>query len=158
MTRDELKAYIAQNYGDKMTFLESGKFDPFYKIEAGDWLSICQRLRDDAELKFDYLCNLGATDTGTQFEVVCSLASIAKSHRIDFKFALPYENAAIDSVQTVWPGSNWYEREIWELYGINIRDHGNLKRFLLPDDWDQGNPMRKNWTAPDFIKMPDITV
>ena len=158
MTRDEVKAYVAGHFGDKMTLLESGKYDPFYKIEAADLLSICQRLRDDAELKIDYLCNLGATDTGTQFEVVYNLASIAKSHRIDIKFVLPYENAEIDSVQTIWPDANWFEREMWELYGINIRNHGNLKRFLLPDDWDQGNPMRKNWTAPDFIKLPDIMV
>ncbi|MBI5267237.1 MAG: NADH-quinone oxidoreductase subunit C [candidate division Zixibacteria bacterium] len=158
MTRDEIKVYIAGQYGDTMTLLESGKSDPFYKIDPSNQLSICRRLRDDAELKFDYLCNLGATDTGTQFEIVYSLASIEKSHRLDFKFAIPYDNAEIDSVQTVWPGANWFEREIWELYGMMIRNHGNLKRFLLPDDWNQGNPMRKNWTAPDFIKLPDTMV
>lgn len=156
MTRDDLKAYIAANFGDKMTLLESGKFDPFYKIEAGDLVTLSKSLRDDPSLKFDYLCNLGGTDTGTNFEVVYSLASIALSHRIDFKIIMPYENAAVDSVQTIWPAANWYEREMWELYGIDIRNHGNLKRFLLPDDWDQGHPLRKNWTAPDFIKLPEV--
>ncbi len=156
MTRDDLKAYIAANFGDKMTLLESGKFDPFYKIEANDLVTLSKSLRDDPSLKFDYLCNLGGTDTGTNFEVVYSLASIALSHRIDFKIIMPYENAAVDSVQTIWPAANWYEREMWELYGIDIRNHGNLKRFLLPDDWDQGHPLRKNWTAPDFIKLPEV--
>lgn len=156
MTRDEIKAYIATNFGDKMTPLESGRFEPFYKIEAADLLAICRKLRDDVQLKFDYLCNLGGTDTGIQFEIVYSLASIANSHRLDFKIIMPYENAAVDSVQKVWPGANWYEREMWELYGIDVRNHGNLKRFLLPDDWDQGHPMRKNWTAPDFIKLPEV--
>ena len=156
MTRDELRAHIAAHYAGKMTPLESGKVEPFYTIEAGDLLSTCWALRDDSQLKFDYLCNLGGTDTGTQFEIVYSLASIALSHRIDFKIVMRYENAAVDSVQSVWPGANWYEREMWELYGIGVRDHGNLKRFLLPDDWDQGHPMRKNWTAPDFIKLPEV--
>jgi NADH:ubiquinone oxidoreductase subunit C len=45
---------------------------------------------------------------------------------------------------------------MWELYGINIRNHGNLKRFLLPDEWDQGYPMRKDWDAPDFKRMPEV--
>lgn len=156
MTRDDLKVYIAANFGAKMTLLESGKFDPFYKIEAGDVVALCKTLRDDPNLKFDYLCNLGATDTGTNFEIVYSLASVALSHRIDFKIVMPYENAAVDSVQTIWPAANWYEREMWELYGIDIRNHVNLKRFLLPDDWNQGHPMRKNWTAPDFIKLPEV--
>lgn len=156
MTRDDLKAYIAANFGAKMTLLESGKFDAFYKIEASDLVTLCKALRDDQNLKFDYLCNLGGTDTGTNFEIVYSLASIALSHRIDFKIVMPYENAAVDSIQTIWPAANWYEREMWELYGIDIRNHGNLKRFLLPDDWDQGHPMRKNWTAPDFIKLPEV--
>jgi NADH:ubiquinone oxidoreductase subunit C len=156
MTRDELKAYIAEHYSDKMTLLDTGRFEPFYKIEARNLLTVCQMLRDDDELKFDYLCNMGATDTGTQFEIVYNLASIAKNHRLDFKIVMPYENAEVESVQTIWPGVNWYEREMWELFGINVRNHGNLKQFLLPDNWDQGNPMRKNWTAPDFIKLPEI--
>lgn len=156
MTRDEVKAYIAATFGDQMTLLETGRYDPFYRIEPGNLLALCQTLRDDDRLKFDYLCNLGGTDTGTNFEVVYSLASISGNHRIDFKFSLPYEGAEVESVQTIWPGANWFEREMWELYGIHIRNHGNLKRFLLPDDWNQGHPLRKNWTAPDFIRLPEI--
>jgi NADH:ubiquinone oxidoreductase subunit C len=45
---------------------------------------------------------------------------------------------------------------MWELYGITPRNHPDLRILLLPDDWNQGNPMRKNWTAPDFIKMPEL--
>jgi len=69
---------------------------------------------------------------------------------------MPYENAEIDSIQEFWAGANWHEREVWELFGINIRNHGNLTRFLLPDDWNQGFPMRKNWDAPDFVRMPEL--
>ena len=62
----------------------------------------------------------------------------------------------MDSVQEIWPGANWYEREMWELYGFEIKNHGNLKRFLLADDWDQGFPMRKDWDAPDFVRFPEL--
>ena len=46
---------------------------------------------------------------------------------------------------------------MWELFGLDVRNHGNLTRFLLPDDWDQGHPMRKDWDAPDFVRLPEFT-
>ncbi|PWB67730.1 hypothetical protein C3F09_13005 [candidate division GN15 bacterium] len=158
MTKDELKAYIASRYSDKLTPLDLGRYDLLYAADAATFKDLALALRDDAELKFDYLLNLGGIDTKDHFEIIYNLGSIAKNHRIDIKLSLPYENAEVDSVQEIWPGANWFEREMWELYGINVRGHGNLKRFLLPDDWNQGHPMRKNWTAPDFIKLPETNV
>ena len=156
MTKDELKSYLENNFKDKLTILDTGRFDLMCEIKKDDLLEICKALRDDANLCFDFLCNLNGTDTTEHFEVVYSIASISKKHRLDFKFSLPYENAEVDSIQEIWPAANWYEREMWELYGINIKNHDNLTRFLLPDDWDQGHPMLKNWDAPDFIRFPEI--
>jgi NADH:ubiquinone oxidoreductase subunit C len=156
MTKDELKAYIAYRYGDRLTPSELGRYDLLYVAEASTFKELARALRDDDQLKFDHLLNVGGIDTKERFEVIYNLGSIAKNHRIDIKLSLPYENAAVDSVQEIWPGANWFEREMWELYGIDVRGHNNLKRFLLPDDWNQGHPMRKNWTAPDFIKLPEV--
>ncbi|MCK4460604.1 MAG: NADH-quinone oxidoreductase subunit C, partial [candidate division Zixibacteria bacterium] len=88
--------------------------------------------------------------------VVYSLSSITNNLRLDFKLVLPYDEAVVDSVKDIWTAADWHEREIWELYGIDINNHDNLKRFLLPDDWDQGFPMRKDWDAPDFVRMPEL--
>jgi NADH/F420H2 dehydrogenase subunit C len=156
MTKDELKAYISSHFDGKLTLLDTGRHDPMFLIKAEDLLEVCRALRDDENLRFDNLCNLGGVDTKENFEVVYNLASIYKNLRLDFKLVLPYEGAEVDSVQEIWPGANWYERELWELYGINVRNHGNLKRFLLPDDWNQGHPMRKDWSAPDFIRLPEV--
>ena len=156
MTFDELKSYIADKYGSMMTLLDTGRYEPVFEIKAGQLLEVARALRDDENLQFDYLCNLGGTDTRENFEIVYSIASIYKKHRLDFKIIMPYEHAEIESVQEIWPAANWYEREMWELFGINVKNHGNLKRFLLPDDWDQGHPMRKDWDAPDFIRMPEL--
>jgi NADH:ubiquinone oxidoreductase subunit C len=155
MDREGLRGYIAANYADLLTPLENGRHDLWYAFQIGKVVEICRRLRDDETLKFDFLCNIGAIDTGERFEIEYNLTSTSTKLRIDLKTTLPYENAEIDSVQEVWPGANWHEREIWELYGINIRNHNDLRRFLLPDDWDQGFPMRKDWDAPDFIRMPE---
>jgi len=155
MTKDELTNYISNTYGSQLKALDTGRYDPMFEIEPQNLVKICQALCDDDKLKFNFLCNIGAVDTTEKFEVVYSIASLPNKLRLDFKFSLPYENAEIDSIQEVWSGANWHEREIWELYGINVRNHDNLTRFLLPDDWDQGFPMRKDWDAPDFIRMPE---
>jgi len=155
MDFEALKQHIAANYPE-MTLLETGKCEPMYEIKPGDLVATCQKLRDDDKFKFDFFCNLGGVDTTERFEAVYQIASTITKARVDFKVILPYDNAVIDSVQTVWPAANWYEREMWELYGIDIKNHGNLKRFLLPDDWDQGYPMRKDWDADDFIRMPEL--
>lgn len=155
MDRDGLKNHIAANYAELLTPLETGRHDLWYEVKPSQLVEVCRRLRDDAALKLDFFCNMGGIDTGEQFEVEYNLTSTKTKIRLDFKLTLPYDNAEVDSVQEIWPGANWYEREVWELYGIHIRNHNNLTRFLLPDDWDQGHPMRKDWDSPDFIRMPE---
>ena len=156
MTKEELKNYIESNFAGKLTYLESGKYDLFFELKASDLISVCQALRDDDTLKFDYLCNISGFDNSENYGAVYDLASTTNKLRLDLKVTLPRENPELDSIQTVWPAANWYEREIWELYGIHIKNHDNLTRFLLPDDWDQGHPMRKDWDAPDFIRFPEL--
>ncbi len=156
MTKEELKAYIVDHFEGKLTFLDTGRHDPMFQIAPADLLTVARALRDDVNLRFDFLCNMGGVDTREQFNVVYSLCSISNNLRLDFKLILPYEHAEVDSVQEIWAGANWHEREMWELYGIHVRNHNNLKRFLLPDDWNQGYPLRKDWDAPDFVRLPEF--
>ena len=156
MTKEELKSYIELHYSSELSYNESGKYDLLFVAEASHIVALCEKLRDDSELLFDYFCNLSAADTTENFEMIYNIGSTKKKIRLDIKVILPHDDPKIDSVQTVWPAANWYEREAWELYGIQINNHDNLKRFLLPDDWDQGYPMRKDWDAPDFIRFPDL--
>ena len=155
MTRQELESYIVEKYGDLMKPLETGKYDPLFVVEVDKLVEVAQKLKADENLKFDFLCNACGVDTGQNFEAVYNIASMTKNLRLDFKVILPYDKAEVDTLQSVWPAIGWYEREMWELYGINVKNHGNLTRFLLPDDWDQGFPMRKNWDAPDFVRLPE---
>lgn len=156
MTKEALQSCITERFANKLTLLECGRYDLMYEVSAGDLLEVAGRLRDDDELTFDFLCNLGAVDTGETFEVVYSLASITKGHRLDFKVIVPYEKAQVQSLIPVWPGANWYEREMAELYGIDVLNHSNLAPLLLPETWDEGYPMRKNWDSPDFKRLPEV--
>lgn len=156
MTNDELKSYLESKYSDKFTLLDSGRYDLIGEVKAENLLSFSRAIADDENLKYDYICNIGGSDTGENFEAVYSVASVSKKLRLDFKVILSYENPELESVQAVWKGANWHEREMWELFGFNIKNHNDLKCFLLPEDWDQGHPMRKDWDSPDFVRFPEL--
>jgi NADH-quinone oxidoreductase subunit C len=157
MDRNELTTYLTEKFPDKIELLESGPVEPFFLLKnKDDLLDFCLNIKNDIKIEMDFLCNIAAVDTGEMFELVYSVASVRHNIRFDFKITMPFEGAEIESVQKIWPAANWHEREIWELFGINILNHDNLKRFLLPDDWDQGYPMRKDWDAPDFERLPEF--
>ena len=156
MTQQELTPYLQANFDGKLTLLDTGRAEPMFEIKAADLLEVAHKLRDDLQLKFDYLCNLGGVDTGQRLEVVYSIASTAKHLRMDFKVVVDSEHPSIDTLTPVWPAANWYEREMFELYGFEVRNHPDMRPLLLPEGWNQGHPMRKNWDAPDFVRMPEL--
>jgi len=156
MTQQELTPYLQANFDGKLTLLDTGRAEPMFEVKPDDLLSVTRRLRDDLQLKFDFLCNLGGVDTGQRLEVVYSIASTTKHLRMDFKVVLDSANPSINTITPVWPAANWYERELYELYGFEVKNHPDMRPLLLPEDWNQGHPMRKNWDAPDFIRMPEL--
>jgi NADH-quinone oxidoreductase subunit C len=108
-------------------------------------LQVCLCLRDFQQ--FVRLADLTAVDwhpREPRFEVVYHLHSIEKNQRVRLKCRLPGTAAAIDSVTSVWRGADWHEREVFDLFGIVFRGHPNLKRIMLPEDWE-GHPLRKDY-------------
>jgi len=107
---------------------------------------VCAFLRDDPELCFDFLSDLTAVDWLTRvprFDVIYNLYSIEKNHRVRLKVRLE-QDQSVESVTSVWSGANWCEREVFDLFGIRFENHPNLKRILMPDDWE-GHPLRKDF-------------
>jgi NADH-quinone oxidoreductase subunit C len=108
------------------------------------FLDIAQYTRD--EEKFDYLVDLTAVDwpkRDKRFDVVLNLYSFAKNERLRIK-ALAAEGERVPTVESVWPTANWLEREVYDMFGIVFEGHSNLKRLLLPEEW-QGYPLRKDY-------------
>ena len=107
-------------------------------------VEIALHLRDDE--KFDMLADLTAVDwpkREKRFDVVLNLYSFSKNERLRLKvWAADAEN--VPSVVSVWPTANWQEREVFDMFGIVFSGHPNLKRILLPDEW-QGYPLRKDY-------------
>lgn len=155
MTKDEMTAYLQENYSGELEFIETKQPEPYMIVKSDELVDFARFLHDDIKLLMTFMMNLAAVDTGETFEIVYNVCSYRLKHRLLFKIILDHDRPEFKTVKGVWPAADWYEREIWELFGINVIGHPNLKRFLLPDDWDQGNPLRKDWVGRDVIPFPE---
>jgi NADH-quinone oxidoreductase subunit C len=117
------------------------------EIAPGKIVSVCGFLKYDQQ--FIRLSSVTAVDwypSEPRFEVVYHLHSIERKSRIRLKCRLASENPEIESVTGVWRSANWYEREVWDLFGIRFSGHPDLKRIMLPADWE-GHPLRKDYSV-----------
>jgi len=108
-------------------------------------VAVCRYLKE--HLKFVRLSGLSCIDRypmEPRFEVFYLLHSIERNERLRLKVALPGGNPVVDSVVPVWTGADWYEREAFDLFGVQFTGHPNLKRLMMPEDWD-GHPLRKDF-------------
>lgn len=112
----------------------------------------CAILRDSTDCPFNYLCDITAVDwypSEPRFEVVYHLLSIGKKERVRLKVRLDGSSAAIESVTSVWPSANFFEREVFDLFGVRFTGHPNLKRIMMPDNWE-GHPLRKDYPVEGY--------
>ena len=128
--------------------LTGGKYDRgelTLEIAPGQIVSVCNFLKYDE--KFIRLSSVTAVDrypAEPRFEVIYHLHSIEKNQRLRLKCRLRGEDPVIESVTPVWRAANWYERELFDLFGVKFLNHPNLRRIMMPDDWD-GHPLRKDY-------------
>lgn len=137
-----------------------GKMDivqPWIGVSGDAIKESCTYLRDDERLKFDYLSCLSAVDYNDgKLGVVYHLTSMSLRHKIVLKALCTKENPHVQSVADVWGTANWHEREAFDLIGVIFDGHPDLRRILLPYDWE-GHPLRKDYKVPEFydgMKVP----
>ncbi|HEX5706531.1 MAG TPA: NADH-quinone oxidoreductase subunit C [Pyrinomonadaceae bacterium] len=137
------------------------------RVATASVVEVCRTLRGDAETPFDYLCDVTCVHlperTEAPFDVVYNLYSIRGNARVRLKAAAD-ESTGVESVTVVWPAANWMEREVYDLFGVTFRNHPDLRRLLLPSDWE-GHPLRKeyplhfvenNWTTKHLPEFTDV--
>jgi len=126
------------------------------KVAADQVHGLFQFLVENPDLKVNYLSSITAVDKTDHIEIIYHISSVETKLKLTVKTTVERLGGKIDSIQDIVPPANWFEREIWELYGVDFNGHPNLTRFLLPEDWDQGNPMLRDWDGPDFVRMPEV--
>lgn len=128
------------------------------KISAPDLVRVMDTLFRHENTYFDMLSCITGVDNGEQaatMEVVYNLYSIPFNHHLMVKVLLPREKPEIESVCHIWKTANWQEREIYDMYGIQFQNHPDLRRILMPADWE-GYPLRKDYKHQAYYR--DIKV
>jgi len=108
---------------------------------------ICRFLFSDPDIHMNFLadlCGADYPDREERFEVVYNLYSIKYNHRLIIKALVPENDLTIDSVVPIWIGADWHEREACDMFGIVFNGHPDLRRILMPEDWE-GYPLRKDY-------------
>ena len=158
-----LKEQFGEAIGEASEFLGQVSV----QVDRERLVDVCDYLRTSEETQFDYLSDLTCVHYpergATPFEVVYNLFSIDLNHRIRLKVQTD-ETVGVASATSVWPAANWLEREVYDLFGVPFSGHPDLRRLLLPPDWD-GHPMRKDyalefvenaWTAKHLPEMTEV--
>lgn len=132
---------------------EAGGFGPgLGPVPAGEWASTAEKLR--AALGFDVLEDYTALDAGERLVLVLHLLRSADpADHLTVKAEVPRDAAEAPSLAAVFGCAEWYEREIFDLFGVRFAGHPDLRRILLPEDWT-GHPLRKDYADDRILKRP----
>jgi NADH/F420H2 dehydrogenase subunit C len=152
MTKDELKIKLT-NLLPTAVFDESGEWVNVLVL-PGEWKGFAKQIRSSNELNFNYLFCLTCVDWKTHFNMVYHLSSsTARENNIVVKVKLDRTNPEIETVCDIWLTAELHEREVYEMFGVNFLHHPDLRKLILPDDWE-GYPLRKDYEDPiNMIKL-----
>jgi NADH-quinone oxidoreductase subunit C len=153
MTKEEIANSFQDKFPEKIEEIPFVGVDVAFKVESDLILDVCRFAKETPELDFDLLACLSCVDFIDHMELVYNLFSFTHKHKIAIKVSLPRDRE-IDSITPVWNAANWHEREIAELFGMTFRNHPDPRPILLPEGWDEGYPMRKDWEGKDFVRLP----
>lgn len=171
---------LKDRFGDAVIELQQPDIEPIIQVAPEALADIAGFLKNDPELLCDYLmCITGVdipppapkkrktaeraggaaqkeeSDTpeeAYECAVIYHMYSFARRHRVTMKAQMPREGATVPTVTHLWQAANWHEREAYDLLGVNFEGHPDLRRILLPDDWE-GHPLRKDYEVQEFYNI-----
>jgi len=149
--RPEVAALLARHAAN----VAGAKFD---RNELTIWVDrtalreACLTLRNDPQLQYNALADVTCVDwypREPRFEVVYQLFSTTNKKYLRLKVRLSGDDANVDSLTPLWPGANFFEREVFDLFGVRFDEHPNLVRIMMPEDWE-GHPLRKDYPVEGY--------
>jgi len=173
-TAEEIFNLLKAKFGDSIIELKSDKpVDLFILVNPLEVDKICLYLREEKDLQFDSLMNLSGVDDangekvkdekgletiqGGTLSVYYHLESTSLKHKLTLKVSTSREKPEVVTVTESWKSADWHEREAYDMYGIIFINHPDLRRILMPYDWEFGYPLRKDYKNPEFyqgMKVP----
>ena len=146
MTTVEIHERLKARFGDEVGPLSEPKIDQYCVVKRERIVEVCRFLAAEAGLEFDFLEDLTAVDWPKKnlIEVVYHLVSYTHRHVFVLKVEADRAAPSVASVEAIWKTANWFEREVYDLFGVDFPGHPDLRRIMLPDDWI-GHPLRKDY-------------
>ncbi|OGU30046.1 MAG: NADH dehydrogenase [Ignavibacteria bacterium GWA2_35_9] len=173
-TTEEIYKSLKEKFNDSIIELNSSlPVEPVIIVNPQSIDDVCLFLKENSEFKFDSLMCLSGVDDangekatnddgssvikGGTLSVVYHLESIELKHKLVLKVSVNRDNPEVKSVAGIWRHADWHEREAYDLIGIKFLNHPDLRRILMPYDWEAGHPLRKDYQNPEFyqgMKVP----
>lgn len=148
----EIHQALVSHFGDEvirgLTAVEEGIRDPFLTVAGDEIDRVGLFCRVEPGLAFDFCQSITGLDTGETVTCVYHLYSYRHLHTLVLKTTTPRAEPVLPSCVSVWPAVDWYEREVYDLFGVRFEGHPDLRRLLLPEDW-VGHPGLK-----DYVEQP----
>ena len=153
MIEKKLIEFLENKFKDTLRY--SVDDNVFYLDKIESWFDVAEFIATDKNFKFNYLMCITSYDLGDskQFGLAYNFNSIELKHCIEIRIEFG-EGLEIPSVESIWKTADWYEREAYDMMGVKFANHPDMKRILLPDDWE-GYPLRKDYKTPEYYNgMP----
>jgi NADH-quinone oxidoreductase subunit C len=144
----QLAERIQQKFPESFVGSVDWRGDVAVTVRRDGLHQIARFLHDDPAMDFDYIVHVSSVDwpeDEERFEVVYEVYSIRRRHRIRLKTRVPEADCIMDSLSDIWFGANFMEREVYDMMGIRFRNHPDLRRILMPDEYEEGWPLRKDF-------------
>lgn len=152
---DKIKNLLIAHLGDDCIVAEDNTVkQPYLVIDASRIAEVAALLHGTEGFYFDFLSSISGVDLGVEvgkMQVVYHIASIPYNYQFTLKVEVDRSNPTLPTVASTWRAADWHERETFDLLGINFEGHPDLRRILLPDDWE-GYPLRKDYEAAEEYK------
>ena len=160
MSFEEIKLLLVEKFGAEIIAgEETSGLQPALLIDPSRIAEVCLELRNNSNTYFDFLSSITGVDYGVEanrFGVVYHLASIPYQTQLTLKVSVDNDRSldnlpTFPSITSVYRTADWHERETYDLLGIFFDGHPDLRRILLPDDWE-GSPLRKDYKTAEYYK------
>jgi NADH-quinone oxidoreductase subunit C len=144
---DKTVEKLQEGFGEGIQAVEEFRGEKQVRVDPSSITAVCNFLYDDPELSFNLLIALTCIDywpREPRFTLAYQLYSQKNNTILGLRALLPGSQAKISTVESVYPNANWHEREVYDMFGITFEGHSDLRRILMPQDWE-GHPLRKDY-------------
>ncbi len=157
--KEKIESKLRNKFPQAILEVSEFRGDLTFLVDKNSIVEICKFLRDDEELSFDLLVDLCGVDRAKRkdrFEVVYHLVSLKNKFRLRLKTRVDEKDCEVESVTSVYPTANWHERETYDMFGIIFKNHPDLRRMYMPEEFEY-YPLRKDFPLmgiPGSLQLP----